>query len=376
MAYIKGVWKWNDVVYCDHSTHYWYTIAFISNGTQFKGICGEWGTGYHYLSYCEGENYSGKQTLVGASIAAGDDFFSVKEAYRIMVFGEEQNIDDELYEFISANAHELTEAEKLLMIAENEQKVFNSGRDEGYQDGYDSGHGDGYTEGFDAGKQAEYDAFWDAFQRNGSRNSYVACFGGDNWNNGLLNPKYPITPTANGSYLFYSNSMGGDLVEYFKNIGKVLDLTNVGNANSTFQYSQFTRIGKIYHNESNWYSAFYGCSKLVTIDEVGNSDENGNAQFATSTFTGCSALINITIRGKITGNTDLKDSKQLSKASITNIINHLSDTASGKTLTLSKTAVDNAWAWEDWDGSMQPGSTDGAWVELKRSKSNWAITLV
>lgn len=246
----------------------------------------------------------------------------------------------------------------------------------GVEEGYSSGHGDGYTEGFDAGKQAEYDAFWDAFQSNGKRTSYIACFGGDNWNKGLLNPKYPITPTSNGSYLFYFNSMGGDLVEYFDSIGKVLDLTNVGNANSIFQYSQFTRIGKIYHNEPNWYSTFYGCSKLVTIDEVGNSDENGNAQFATSTFTGCSALINITIRGKITGNTDLKDSKQLSEASITNIINHLSDTASGKTLTLSKTAVDNAFAYDLGGGDMRPGSTNGYWMELVDSKFNWTITLV
>lgn len=267
-------------------------------------------------------------------------------------------------------------ADKLTQIANNVQTVYEKGYSVGNDAGYDEGLEIGHEKGYNEGKKAEYDAFWDTFQRNGSRNSYVACFGGDNWNNGLLNPKYPITPTANGSYLFYSNSMGGDLVEYFDSIGKVLDLTNVGNANSTFQYSQFTRIGKIYHNESNWYSTFYGCSKLVTIDEVGNSDENGNTKFATSTFTGCSALINITIRGKITGNTDLKDSKQLSEASITNIINHLSDTVSGKTLTLSKTAVDNAFAYDLGGGDMRPGSTNGYWMELVDSKPNWQISLV
>lgn len=273
-------------------------------------------------------------------------------------------------------------ADKLTQIAENEQKVFKSGRDEGYQDGYGSGHGDGYTEGFDAGKQAEYDAFWDKFQANGNRTRYRACFGGEIWNNGLLNPKYDMY-VNDAIYMFYFNTMGGDLVEYFKNIGKVLSFEGAGdkNLNSVFQYSNFTRVGKMHSSGASWYSTFADCAYLVTIDEVGNYDENGNVQLTTSTFSNCPALKNITIRGKISGSTDFKSSTKLSCASITNIIEHLSDTSTGKTLTLSKTAVDIEFEFVteiDGETYISKGSDEDNpyWWNLVATKPNWTITLV
>jgi hypothetical protein len=218
----------------------------------------------------------------------------------------------------------------------------------------------------DTGGKSQYDAFWDKFQNNGKRTAYTACFGGDQWSNGLLNPKYDIYITS-AMYTFYYSTLNVDFVKYFEDIGKVFSFEDETardrNLNSTFQYSQFTRVGKIYSAGVNWYSTFYGCTKLVTIDEVGHPDEDGNVQFNTSTFNTCSALENITIRGKIAGSTSLQWSTKLTEASIRSIITHLSDTASGKTLTLSKTAVNNAFTNEQWN-------------ELVNSKTNWTISLV
>jgi hypothetical protein len=91
----------------------------------------------------------------------------------------------------------------------------------------------------------------------------------------------------------------------------------------------------------------------------------------------CSRLENITFEGVIGSDIDFKLSTKLTEASIRSIIEHLSDTASGKTLTLSKVAVDNAFVFY-WDGGRVPGSdeTNPFWPQLRDSKPNWTITLV
>ena len=53
----------------------------------------------------------------------------------------------------------------------------------------------------------------------------------------------------------------------------------------------------------------------------------------------------------------------LNKASILSIVEHLSTTASGKTLTLKQTAVNNAFTTQEWNTLIAP-------------KSNWTISLV
>lgn len=70
-------------------------------------------------------------------------------------------------------------AEKLAMVSENVQKVY------------------------DAGIGTAYDRFWDEFQQNGTRKNYMYGFGGQGWTANNFKPKYPITITgANGQYMF------------------------------------------------------------------------------------------------------------------------------------------------------------------------------
>ena len=79
-------------------------------------------------------------------------------------------------------------------------------------------------------------------------------------------------------------------------------------------------------------------------------------------FTSCNSLKNITIEGTIGENANFKDSP-LSKESIENIIECLSATATGKTLTLKKTAKEAAFTAEEW-------------ATLTATKTNWTISLV
>jgi hypothetical protein len=60
-------------------------------------------------------------------------------------------------------------------------------------------------------------------------------------------------------------------------------------------------------------------------------------------------------------------STKLSKASITSVVNALSSTTSGLSVTFSKTAVNNAFSG---------GSTGAEWTALANTKSNWTINLV
>ena len=83
-------------------------------------------------------------------------------------------------------------AEKLTTIAENEQKVFEAGYNEGKQEGYGEGQLDGYNDGYDTGvidgRQAEYDAFWDIYQVNGARTDHQNAFGNFYWNKDTFKP--------------------------------------------------------------------------------------------------------------------------------------------------------------------------------------------
>lgn len=232
---------------------------------------------------------------------------------------------------------------------------------------------DGVAAVYDAGVQAEYDRFWDAIQgSNGQQTSYIACFGGVFWNANTLKPKWDIVPRSNASYMFYYNQMGGDLVAYFESIGKRLDLeTPKCNFNSTFQYSKFTRLPKMYNSEASWYSTFANCSNLVTIDEIGHKD-GGEFQLATSTFSSCPALRNVKIKGTLITATNLSTCP-LSKDSIIAFMTCLSDRVTGKTLTLKKSAVNIEF---ETSAGANDGVASDEWKALVAAKTNWTISLV
>lgn len=115
---------------------------------------------------------------------------------------------------------------------------------------------------------------------------------------------------------------------------------------------------------------FNGCSKLTTIPQLDTSKgiEFGNM------FYGCSALTNLTIAGSInTSEMNLKSATKLSKASITSVVNALSASASGKSITFSKTAIDSAF---ETSSGAADGSTSDEWLNLIATKSNWTISLI
>lgn len=228
-------------------------------------------------------------------------------------------------------------ADKLTTIAENQQRVY------------------------DKGKQSAYDEFWDKFQSNGNRTNYQYGICGYGWTVDTFKPKYSIIPThANG--IFQYCGVQADLGQLFKDRSLTLDLSKCTNSDQMFTGSYFTALPILDFREitSSSYLTFNACTKLTKIELI-MLNESGTQKF-NATFNSCSALTDIAFSGVIGQNLDMKNSP-LNRASIENIVQHLSSTATGMTLTLKKTAKEAAF-------------TDEEWATLAATKPNWTISLV
>lgn len=246
-----------------------------------------------------------------------------------------------------------------VIIAQNEQRVYN------------------------AGKQAEYDAFWNMIQDHGNRTDYGQAF--RNWRSSTeyLRPKYKVVPTASTSAMntFY-NCEGLKKVEA--------------------EYFDFSKKARGGYKGSGWYHTFTACDELEEIEDIGIMPDtdltntfahcpnlkkiamirvDANTVISSGIFEGCKSLESVTFDGEIGYGMNLKWSTKLTRASIENIINHLSDNGSGKTLTLSKAAVDEAFrgiSAGDFT-TIVPGSSSLDWFNLTHDATvykQWTITLV
>ena len=243
-------------------------------------------------------------------------------------------------------------AEKLTEVAENVPKVY------------------------EAGKKAEYDEFWDKYQNNGNLIDYRYVFSGNGWSAEVFRPKYDIKPklASNMFQLFdiAKSSLPLDLTERLKDLGVVLDLSAVTGSNTTgiFAYANISRVPIIDHRNANMNQTFYQNSVVTTIDGIMTSE---NVTYSNNVFQNCTSLVNLEIQGTIGQNGfNVQWSTKLSKASIISIINALSTTTTGLTLTLSKTAVNNAFETSEGLGD---GTTSQEWLNLIATKSNWTISL-
>ena len=257
----------------------------------------------------------------------------------------------------------MTIAEQVTRLKQDFDEVYEAGKAAGGGGDTDAAYQQGVTDG----KQAEYDRFWGAYQQNGNRTDYQNCFSGEGWTDETFKPKYDIIST-NG-YMVFRRCGFQDLGATIRNSGKRV-VINHDYLQFTFQQSQQLEVIEgielqtplIYIN-----GAFAYCNKLRKIQTLPISE---NA--TTLDFISIPLLEEISFSGVIPVSLSFQHSTKLNKASIESIIGHLSTTASGKTLTLSRTAVDNAF--ETSKGAAD-GETSDAWNTLRATKTNWTVTL-
>ena len=200
--------------------------------------------------------------------------------------------------------------EKLQTIAENEQRVFDSGKKKAWND------------------------FWDTFQANGSRTLYTAAFSSD-WNDEIFKPKYNINVVA-GNKMFYKSKIT-NLKQILIDCGVVLDFSKATTLDEVFSENSFiTHLPTIDTRSASRFSAlFYSASKLVEIEKLILKDDG--SQSYNRAFNNLWLLENIVVEGKFGENLPFAQSPLLTNDSVNSIINALKDysgTSNTRTLTL------------------------------------------
>lgn len=234
-----------------------------------------------------------------------------------------------------------------------------------------------YDEGYAAGQQAEYDRFWDAFQQNGNRTDYRSAFFGPGWDGVSFRPKYVIKAVGSAAAMcqfmyFDRNRSNTDLV----------DLSNV-----QFDVSETTDAYNMFSNASVDSVTLAFSEKVTSLNAAFTKGERGNVLGMNITLCMPNPNCNVTnmfsyhnvrslnlLPGSIIGQNgmSLRWALGLSKADITSVVNALSATTSGLTVTLSQTAVNAAF---ETASGVNDGSTSTEWLTLAGTKTNWTITL-
>lgn len=123
-------------------------------------------------------------------------------------------------------------------------------------------------------------------------------------------------------------------------------------------------------NCSSTANMFNNCRALETIE--GTPIDMTKVNSATGMFTYCYALREVRLKGELKVNLENYGTKVLTKESILSMMQTLSDTVDGKTLTLNSAAVDAAF---ETSVGAADGSSSSEWTAIVNSKSNWTIAL-
>lgn len=205
---------------------------------------------------------------------------------------------------------------------------------------YNNGYADGEAKGYEAGQKAEYDRFWDSHPIAKGATSGENLFSGKGWNDNTFKPKYNIVVSGT-AYMMFKACGITDLVKRLEERGVTLDMSNAVSFYYAFFDTKITHIGEVSIIKASLSGGsaatgglFQASTQLHTIDKI---IVNEDTVYATSMFTGCTALANITFEGVIGNNISFIDCKALTHDSLMNIINALKDfsgTTTTKTLTL------------------------------------------
>ena len=259
-------------------------------------------------------------------------------------------------------------------------------------------HKQDFDDVFEAGKKSAYDAFWDSYQQEGELTNYICAFGGQ-WTPETFKPKYQIKPQR--AYMLFYNNYGQtlkipDFVEFCDELAReqgktieknpelfddnghyqLIDFSNCtdasyalaclwGNHFGVLDFSKCTKnnpLNYLFYSHNATDKASVYCVHKIDKFKVSVSTLF-NVTASAGTFANAIHLTDITIEGEI-GNAITFGTCPLNKASITSVVNALSDSVTGKTVTFKKTAVNNAFS-------------DAEWQELIATiPAGWSVALV
>ena len=222
---------------------------------------------------------------------------------------------------------------------------------------------------FEAGFKAWMDAYIDGLIKG---TSIANAFTGQGWTANTFKPTKNIRGFYYAQQAFYNSAIEGDLAKILEDCGVVIDFSQVSTSSQSFAYTKITRLGVL--NFTRAYAGshtdtFRSSTLLHTIDKFCVNEMWSYS----NTFTSCTSLANLTIEGTIgQGGLNLSWSF-LSKASLISVVNALSATTTGLTVTLRLAAVNTAF---ETTAGAADGSTSEEWTALIATKPNWTINLI
>jgi hypothetical protein len=226
---------------------------------------------------------------------------------------------------------------------------------------------------FEAGKKSEYDAFWDCYQNRGARTDYAKAFGATGltgaWTDDLFMPKYDLICTDSVKQMFLRCECK-NIKQTLESAGVVLDTSNTtGLFTQMFQYCKTEEIPFIDMSKAtNTGWAFGLCSNLISL----HIKVSETTPFV-SLLAHSGSVKSLTVEGTIGQNGFDTSYSPLNKASLTSIVNALSSTTTGLTVTLRLSAVNTAF---ETSAGAADGSTSEEWTALIATKPNWTINLI
>lgn len=286
-------------------------------------------------------------------------------------------------------------------MAANVNQIIYDSYDYAFFDGYNDGYAQGWDSSWYEAKlyftEEAYNNFWDLLQEGGNRVDYKYAFTRLNFNRDNFKPKYDIKPTAAEDMFTNCPSqrdakairnfiIGKQVVmkDLEEELGIVFDFSNCTNFIRAFTGCLFSELNVIdmrkVSSKGNTALAFYAgyiggeLRAEVALRKIEKIIVNETTPIDSGAFNYQMNLTHIRFEGVI--GTDLKFANSpLDKDSITDIINHLSDNTTGKTLTLNFNACYNAFddGWADW---TEPDYYPMEFYLLVESKPNWNIVLV
>jgi len=222
--------------------------------------------------------------------------------------------------------------EKLSVIAQNQQKV------------YDAGYAK--STNADLAKEEERLRYWDAITYGGKRENYAYAFSYGNYSGiDFIKPIYPVTDAV----CLFSRHKGPTLPTN-------IDLSRIKGAITYLFY--YTNLEEIYDVhlpvQSSYFQTFRGSTLLKKIEII---RVNENTTFS-ATFHLCDSLEEVRFEGIIGNDIEFTESTRLTRETILHVIDHLKDFSStniSRTLTLGwanlakltdeeiQTAIDKGW---------------------------------
>ncbi len=243
----------------------------------------------------------------------------------------------------------------------------------------DKSYDEGYDCGYEEGQQDNHNSFWYYFSEGGKRKNYAHAFAGKYWNKNTFSPTYDISPSNSDedvSSCMFDNFNDGnepiDMVELTERCGISISFISAKHLQYALRGDGVSRWGNVdLRNATDVRGIFKGNggNKLTQIDMIVTQK---GTPWQYDSFENQCALKTVHFLGVIGCDLNLQWCP-LDKKSFISVIECLSTSTSGKTLTLNRSAVGKAFETVLDSGN---GIDSSEWNYYVNKKTNWNIEYV